>query len=198
MPSSSIRSREHYGRGDYEHPSSEGCDAERGLVIDISIDIETFALGTNASIAQIGAAVSPVDTFFVVVDAPPGTFCPATIRWHAAQPGDTIGSVEDAVGLREALSRFDAWLLKKKVHNPGEGLLWTHATFDIPRLAEAYDRAGRDTPWHYRNCRDLRTLYDLAGGRPELPPVGTSHNALDDALYQLQEIQACRAAIVGR
>ena len=38
--------------------------------------------------------------------------------------------------------------------------------------------------YHYRDTRDLRTLYELAGGRPNIQNTD-KHNALSDAIIQL-------------
>lgn len=168
------------------------------MMRDISIDIEALGSGTNAALTQIGACyrVNPggLATFFTCVDDPTGTFDPAAIRWHIAQGGRGIlWNPEDGTGgayppLAEALEKFADWLGGGR---PGD-LLWTHATYDIPRLAEAYARAGwKKPPWRWPNCRDLRTLYDLAGGRPHTEGDKT-HNALDDAIRQLEEIEECR------
>lgn len=175
-----------------------------GIPVDISVDLETFASTPDASVASIGAAIEvdgELETFYRTVNDPDGRFDPRTIRWHATQedPRASTGADEKAVGLQLALKDFALWLRKLGADVDGWARIWTHATFDIPVLDCAYGRAAVYRPWHYRNCRDLRTLYDLAGGRPELPQVGTSHRAVDDAIYQLREVQWCleRLRVLG-
>lgn len=179
------------------------------MINDISIDIETFGSVLGSSIAQIGAVVrvpemslnpdKQLSTFFVVVNDPGGIFMPATIRWHKEQVGDSLGKQSDARSLDDALSLFRSWLRRYNAQEEGEARLWTHATFDIPQLDAAFHRSSLPrVPWHYRNCRDLRTLYDFAGGRPKLDPIGKTHNALDDAIYQLHEIEECLHRIQER
>lgn len=171
-------------------------------MIDISIDIETLSSKTNASIVQIGAVYQlPEEAveFFCVVDDPSGVIEPETVRWHMEVGGgiNSLGTRCDAIPLRAALDIFAQYLKEAGATVDGGAALWTHATFDIPRLAEAYQRAlWYGVPWHYRNCRDLRTLYDLAGGRPKID-LPKTHNALDDAKRQLREIEACRARMDG-
>lgn len=169
--------------------------------IDISVDIETFSTAPTASIATIGAVAwgDGVDAekseFYIVVDDPNGTFDPRTIRWHG-DIGDgqaTMGLEKEAVHLHSALVQFRDWMNQFDVGRAGCARIWSHATFDIPILAAAYRRAGfSNPPWQYRSPRDLRTLYDLAGGRPALEFEGTLHNALSDAKYQMLEVIECR------
>lgn len=169
---------------------------------DLSIDIETLASGTNAALTQIGACYRDADgelvTFFADVLDDTGVYSATTLQWHRTQGGVALPG-PDARRWTAALPHdFNAWLREAGAHVEGAAALWTHATFDIPRLGDAYERLGMRAPWHYRNCRDLRTLYDLAGGRPTLPRVGEHHNALDDAIYQLGEIEACRKHLSER
>lgn len=170
--------------------------------MEISIDLETFSSAPDASIATIGVAARRhpdhcVNGLYLVVDDPDGRFTPDTIRWHASQedPASTTGASAGRgkeMPLEDALRALSKFLTSLNADTEGEARIWTHATFDMPVLESAFVRAGISwRPWHYRNCRDLRTLYDLSGGRPELDRVGTHHNALDDAVYQLYEVEAC-------
>jgi hypothetical protein len=164
---------------------------------DISIDLETFDSAPDASLAAIGAVSTSGNVFYRVVNDPGGSWSPKTMRWHATQEGvaENLGATEEAVPLETALQEFADWLGVERAHQEGGARLWTHATFDMPVLASAYKRAGIRTPWHHRNCRDLRTLYDLTGGRPDLVNTG-AHHALRDAVYQLEEVQVCLARMV--
>lgn len=163
---------------------------------DISIDIEALGSGANAALTQIGACwradvPGGLITFRVDVLDDTGTYDAKAMQWHRKQDGYALPG-PDAVPLDEALGRLSDWLLRAGAKKRGEGLLWTHATYDIPRLAEAYARLEwLKPPWVWPNCRDLRTLYDLAGGRPNVESPKT-HDALDDAIRQLEEIEACR------
>jgi exodeoxyribonuclease VIII len=165
-------------------------------VIDISVDLETFDSSPTAAIASIGAVASNGEEFYVVVNDPEGSWSPQTCRWHSVQedPEDTMGPQAQAVGLKEALKRFTSFMKRNRADVQGVGLVWTHATFDMPVLESAYRRADMFRPWHYRNCRDLRTLYDLAAGRPKVER-NKKHNALEDARAQLKEVQICRLII---
>lgn len=170
-------------------------------MVDISLDIETFAKVPNAAVASIALVAwteddpDRVQTFYRPIrDDYDGVYDPETIRWHSEQEGNTLGKIDECVRCEAACIDMSNFLSKFKSRTDGECRIWSHATFDIPVLTNFLIRTfGKsiDLPWHYRNVRDLRTLYDVSGGRPELERVGTYHNALDDALYQMGEIKAC-------
>jgi hypothetical protein len=178
----------------------------------LSLDIETFASVTNASIAAVGAIVADevrgpqgglrlriLERFLVYVDDVTGVFSPRTIRWHAAQDDQegNIGVGAPISPLGTSLKKLAGFLIEYGSKKEKTLAIWSHATFDIPRLADAYGRQGWPAPpWHYRNCVDLRTLYLLAGGRPRVPNPG-KHNALADAEAQLSEIEQGLRTIRG-
>lgn len=180
----------------------------------ISIDIETFSSAPNAALASIGAVawkerfnladLAPSDRFVIGVLDRTGHFDPDTIRWHAKQdrPGITTGAELNIVPAAKALVMFAEWLNIYGAQTGGEACLWTHATFDIPVLASAYRRYEIKEPWHYRNCKDLRTLYMLAGGRPKEPDGSPenliAHSAIDDAIYQAYEVEHCLSRITSK
>lgn len=175
----------------------------------IAIDIETLGTIPGSSILTIGAVTLSGDTFYVVADDPEGAFEPRAVRWHSRQEGaaNNVGSEDEAVHIHKALTDLSAFLREQGAHRDGGAALWSHATFDVPQLAAAYHRAGiKKLGWHYRNCRDLRTLYDLAKGRPDQEHVLAvlderfddtpgmefgAHHAMSDAWYHLGELLAC-------
>lgn len=165
-------------------------------MIEISIDLETFATCHDASVAAIGvcSTIDEDDAFFCYVDDPDGVISPGTVRWHAIQKDmpSNVGMPQSAILLTEALASLRTWLRDRQAHRQGKARVWAHGGFDLTILAEAYRRAGwhHGPPWAYRNARDLRTLYDLAGGRPKVVNRG-KHNALSDARAQLEEVRVC-------
>jgi exodeoxyribonuclease VIII len=188
------------------------------MIVHISLDIETFSSRGDASIASIGAyaftlhktdmgigfpdAFSNQPTFYTVVNDPDGHFNPETIRWHAKQenPVITTGGNMPAQSLPKAIRHLTHWLNTLRRYEKVEGkhdlLIWSHATFDAPIISLAAARCGEPNPWGYRDARDLRTLYQIAGGRPD-PTERTRHlelvphSALDDAIWQAWEIAMC-------
>lgn len=158
----------------------------------ISIDVETFDNSPDSALATIGAVSTEGPEFYKVVEDPNGSYSPRTIRWHANQENtaSNVGADVDPVSLRTGLFSFSNWLRDHGAEREGEAHLWAHANFDFPVLKMAYDRVSIQVPWHYRNTRDLRTLYALSGIRPTFEVEGV-HHALRDAKYQLKEVRAC-------
>ena len=163
----------------------------------VSVDIETFANSPDAALAAIGAAAwapgERVDRFYITVSDPDGRYDPETIRWHArgGLPTASMGADQPPNTLKFALNEFSLWARGQGLQSEGGARLWAHATFDLPILDLAFNRAGLSVPWHYRNARDLRTLYDLTGGRPDLDRDGMKHHAVQDAFHQLIEVVTC-------
>lgn len=76
--------------------------------------------------------------------------------------------------------------------------------FDIPVLKWLYQKKGLKIPWNYRNLRDSRSIVDLAKSTPwmydEPNPQKNMrpHNALNDALYQVQCLSGAVRALAER
>jgi hypothetical protein len=95
---------------------------------------------------------------------------------------------EKGVRPAEALVLFEEWF-----HSvPEVAGVWANgASFDFPVYSSLADRAGRKKPWHYRIERDTRTLFWLAGGKPDIfDEQLTKHEALSDCIYQVKQVQA--------
>jgi hypothetical protein len=74
-----------------------------------------------------------------------------------------------------------------------EALVWAHATFDFPIIANAYQVLGQGFCFPYRKLRDIRTLTDLAGVKKDTKKHEDqkSHDALEDCKYQVQYCCEC-------
>ena len=71
-----------------------------------------------------------------------------------------------------------------------EGVWAKPLSFDVPILDYACRSFGRRLPWHYRRGRDVRTAYSLLGDPPPVDSGGVAHDALDDCVRQICELQA--------
>lgn len=169
---------------------------------EIVIDVETFSSGPNSAIATIGAIAWDRETeevrkfYTIIKEDPKGVYSSQTIRWHIDLNVGcrSVGRQDEGVHLNQSLTYLSSFLRDHKADQRGECRIWTHATFDMPVLRSAYHRSGiTSIPWSYGNCRDLRTLYDLSGGRPSEEEVGYTgnHNALEDCLSQKNEVDIC-------
>ena len=73
-------------------------------------------------------------------------------------------------------------------------------SFDMTILRSAFTRCRIDSPWHYRNERDVRTLLDLGQtladfNDDDLTRSGPKHNALADARHQTKQVLAAYKAL---
>jgi hypothetical protein len=108
----------------------------------------------------------------------------STIYWWLKQPDAArLAMCVDPVPLPEALIELNDFV---KAQEPES--LWTHATFDIPILSNAYRRVGLVPTWHYAVAKDIRTLEELKSP-VQLERKGIHHSAIDDARFQADYIR---------
>lgn len=162
----------------------------------VMIDLETFGTGPNAVIVAIGAVLfdfekpNVMEKWYQVVDPSSGvalglTMTPETILWWLKQ-SDEARSMFKAPGmdLPTSLHLFDAWI---REHDP-VGVWGNGSDFDNVIMASAYKAAGRSLPWKYYKNMCFRTMKNLF--KVEVPRAGTHHNAVDDAMYQMEVLKA--------
>ncbi|MDZ4374010.1 MAG: 3'-5' exonuclease, partial [Phenylobacterium sp.] len=174
----------------------------------LMVDLETFGTSAGCAIASIGAVVfDPVqgalrETFYAVIDLGSCqeaglTFEAGTVHWWLRQGDAARRALTDAktVTLSMALGQFRMFFLAHARRAP----IWSHgANFDEPILQAAFRAAHLPPPWDYWDARCTRTLFALAGVRPDRA-VGVHHNALDDAVNQAEAvIEAYRILGLGR
>src|SRR5262249_10164630 len=91
---------------------------------------------------------------------------------------------EERVPLADALKGFSEWFSKSLASK-----IWSHGvTFDVVVLDTAYRKIGRPPPYEFRNARDTRTLFDLAGVEYSKSEE-SAHQALNDAERQVEFVQ---------
>lgn len=158
---------------------------------DVMLDLETFGTRHDAMIVQIGACYFDRETGKIgdtfkgnIVygnDADGDRFSidQSTVMWWLNQSAEARESIRgDAFDLPTILRDLHDFLNRDGIQ------LWSHATFDMPILANAFETIGLKLPVPYRRMRDLRTLMDLSGHISETPRQGTHHDALADSIYQ--------------
>ena len=176
----------------------------------VMIDIETMSTQANASIFQIGAMAFEFASGGKVYNSKgfqswinlqssldAGLDINAsTVAWWMTQ--DKNARMDASVGMQYgpslsvALDGLDRWISDRfdgENWETVEGIWAKPITFDITILTSAYQALGRETPWHWRSARDLRTLFHCAGGEPGMMFEGTPHNALDDCEHQICQLQ---------
>lgn len=163
---------------------------------DFMIDIEALGKKNRGAITQIGACffnrcTGEIGEKFLIniriqdcldkglqVDG-------ETLKWWFEQTNRSW--LENPVDLGKALQELrNFYYLNKKAQ------VWSHATFDIPMLENAYNTIGQRLPFSYRQLRDIRTLVDLSGlhtKKEKRDPK--THNGLDDCIYQVEYCCRC-------
>jgi DNA polymerase III epsilon subunit-like protein len=172
---------------------------------DLMLDLETMGNRPTSAIIQIGACYfdrndgTIGETFLKQVSLADSmewglTVDASTIQWWVVQENKSwLNNPESLVLVLDAFDEF----YKSKTY------VWSHSTFDIPILNNAYSKLGRRIPCHYRLTRDLRTLTHLAGSSKnesiEVRDGGAdAHNALNDCLYQVKYTVECLNKLKGK
>ncbi|MGI0134541.1 MAG: 3'-5' exonuclease [Candidatus Micrarchaeaceae archaeon] len=163
----------------------------------VMIDMETMSTEPDAALLSLGGVLfdphgeSVKDTFYGNVElqscldaglrANAGTF----YWWLTRSEFARTAVLGDRVPLCRALSDFTDWFRKS-----GASRIWSHgATFDIVVLERAYRALHLGPPYDFRDARDTRTLYDLAGLQYS-KSEDTAHEALADAIRQAAFVQS--------
>lgn len=163
---------------------------------DLMLDIETLGNRPTSVITQIGACYFDRETGGVgenfLVNINVGTALLAgltvdrdTIDWWNTQENKSwiVGDCK----LDKALNKFNDFANRAKY-------IWSHSTFDIPILMNAYKALDKKLPFHYRVTRDIRTLTHLAKHQRNESSADSkdkTHNALDDCIYQVKYCTEC-------
>lgn len=174
------------------------------------VDIETFATHHYAPIISIGAvAFDPynftrfedMQEFYAAIDLTSNVrlgrqMDPDTVLWWL-QPDQAAAHAEWRKTLKFELSiamqGFQEWVYS--LGNDKDSVVWSYgSTFDLVILGTAFKQTGIEQPWTYRTERCFRTLRSLAPNA-QVPQVGTTHNALDDARYQTRLLFEIKAAL---
>lgn len=165
----------------------------------LMVDLETLGTEPGAAIASIGAVRFSVadgigDEFSASVSL---ADCQAhgmridaeTLSWWLNQPATARDQLHGGRGLEAALRAFIDFA-------SGASEVWANSpAFDAVILRDAADRVGLGLPWQYYQERDYRTLRETLSTWPDREQSGTTHDALDDARYQADQlVAALRAA----
>lgn len=185
--------------------------------VNFVVDIETMghicgaAITEIAVVAFVGNNFDPdkCKRFRVAVDLESClnlgmTVTGSTIKWWLNQSKDAQALYrESGVPINEALIDLHAWSRDQvdgdipfdsndQPEKPYR--VWSHATFDFSMIEAAYAKCGLTSPWAYWSARDVRTILDLAFGKPgeypSIPFVGVKHKALDDAIHEAKQVSA--------
>ena len=157
------------------------------------IDTETWGLAANSAIRSVGlvffdpyAEPGKVGTrYYCATIDETGTKDEKTEKWWSEQSEEARSVFVNPVDIGVVLS--DIHILYRGTCEK----VWAHGSvFDIPLLENAFARHGLEAPWNYKDVRDTRTIYELAGETiVSLPGYETKHHALHDAYNQAVAVQ---------
>lgn len=167
---------------------------------DYSIDTETLSLRHDAPIISIGVQQFDRDTgkmgksFYRAINLDSaikvGRVMASTLEWWMKQSEEArkVFSDPDRFTLATALDEMCTFIRSQGgvprvyARGPAEDIAWIRHSLDVGTV-------GLGEPWHYQNVFDLRTLIDIMRiDEHSFKPVGTKHNALDDAKWQAMVI----------
>lgn len=175
---------------------------------DIMLDLETMSLSDNAAILSIGAVQFDLftgkmgNTFYQNVNlescARKGLDINAgTVLWWMKQSDAARNILYDrALELYQACIMFTDFIIDVGNGKVKGISLWGNGKeFDNKIIRNAYSTVDLNFPLPYYRDSDVRTVVDIAKRidvdwhKPERK--GTHHNALDDAMYQVEYL--CKA-----
>lgn len=158
-------------------------------MMHMMIDTETWGLAANSAIRSIGIVVfcpmdepgRVVEEFYTAVDDKTGAKLDSTVEWWSKQSAEAQSVFENPEILPLALRNVTEIFYRNRC-----SCVWAHGSvFDVPLMENAYSRCWVSHPWNYKNVRDTRTIYELAGETiVSLPGYETKHHALHDAYNQ--------------
>jgi exodeoxyribonuclease VIII len=180
--------------------------------LPVSIDLETAGLSPNAPILSIGAVRFVKDPSHMVLSPPErhefqvaidlqgqAPIDPSTFYWWLGQSREAQQAVLEGKGglsLGNALRALWQWLQADSTVVGREsnftGELWIRGDRDSCWLEEAHKREGIKPGYRFSKVRDQRTMVEFAEARGMVMPYrsGVAHDALEDARYQAECLQA--------
>lgn len=161
------------------------------------VDLETMAIGENAVIAAICAVAFDITTgqrdrvFYQKIDI---SSCleigmeidGSTVYWWLNQSDAARKELlSDTQTIHVAIARLSEWM-----GYTDEFQIWGNgASFDLPKLKNAFVKCGFAIPWKHYNERDVRTMVMLRPDvKNQIPFMGTKHKAPDDCRFQIDVV----------
>lgn len=174
-------------------------------VCHVVVDLETLGRRAGCPVLEVGACAEVFHDEVLAFRAHPDLQAQlsfglvpdaATVLWwmspeladarnHQREGHGAEG--ETAEPVCAALLRFNAFL--EEARRGRELRLWGNsARFDLGILEELYRRFSIEPGWKFWEERDLRTAFDLLGGKPEVPRLSVQHTGDGDAAHELHQL----------
>lgn len=164
----------------------------------IVIDIETLGRRNDAAITQVGLAIADIDfnildKFLIQVDPKAWhtcnrTFTGETLLWWLQQKNSPVSKTCNylAYNYKELVETLNQIFLEC---NSEDTIVWTKGTMDLFCIKDLCEYFNRETPWKFWQPRDIRTAKEFVKKRKTIENEN-AHNALDDAITELNELKA--------
>ncbi len=164
------------------------------------VDLETLGMREDALILSASGVVfnskDIVDSFYLEFDwnnQDCTTVVPDTIAFWMKQAAGGKPYPQGKAPITELTETLNRFYTDYKCET-----LWANGTdFDIPMLKFRFESQKFTTPWKYNAVRDCRTVFKLFERSVNLDHLACTekHNALADAVYQVQKLQCVLNAL---
>jgi exodeoxyribonuclease VIII len=174
------------------------------MMNDIMVDLETLDNVASSAIVSIGAVQCDLTTgktgeeYYRVIELQDQldfgfTVNASTLNWWMKQSlgARSVFNVDGKILPIEMCNTFSMWLAS--LGNPDNFRMWGNgASFDNAILRYFYSKYGQIFPIPFWNDRDMRTIVGFypqslqKDWKIKNQRMGTYHNALDDAKYQVK------------
>lgn len=168
--------------------------------VEAMIDIETLDITDKSAVFQVAIVmfdenhvVHYRETWNLDIDEQfkqYRTVSASTLAFHLGIPSNTKAALEDENIV--SMNHFSDDLIRVfEMNKPSK--VWSKGNFDFNVLNNFFTSIDKKVPWEFRQARELRTLMSECG----VPKGEAAHNALDDCMAQIEQLDMCRAVIRG-
>lgn len=164
----------------------------------IIIDIETLGRRNDAAITQVGIVIAEeafniLDSYLIQVmpdvwNTCNRTFTGETLLWWMQQKNTPVSKTSTNIvynytqlvnKLYQIFNRF----------NTEDTIVWTKGSMDLFCIKDICEYLNIETPWKFWQPRDIRTAKEIIKDW-KVYENNNAHNALDDAITELNELKA--------
>ena len=167
-------------------------------MIEAMIDIETLDTKNSAVVFQIGLVIFKGQQVLqkkqwnLMVDqqlARGRTVSASTLAFHLGIPANLMNAInkeDDIYCGGVAINQLKDEIASYEIKN-----FWAKGSFDFNILDSLLSDYNEVVPWKFYQLRELRTLMSEC----KVPKGDVSHNALEDCIAQIEQLQKCRFLI---
>ena len=163
----------------------------------IIIDIETLGRRNDAAVTQVGIVIADknfdvLDSYLIQITPEAWntynrTFTGETLLWWIQQINTPVSEFPTHIAnsYKDLVEKLD-YIFRK--YNIEDSIVWTKGSMDLFCIKDLYECFNIDTPWKFWQPRDIRTAKEIIKNWKTIEN-NNSHNALNDALTELEELK---------